>query len=715
EEDSLSGEGKSCDFYSLWPCPVAVPLSWWVKSPFLSISCPELHLRLLHAWKLADPSKPGSLFAFGTHWVDAKGTTVQGDSHKNFTSLLQSRISVGSVYKITGFGLRPPRKNFRTSLFRHCLDLTPTTQFLLQQPTTPPFCVDSLQYFEFEDFNGRVHPPFPYLTDFVGKIVSAGEPNYVQRPGSVACVQNLTITNERGVEVVVSLWGDLAQVVDANALTIAGASNSGVIAFAAFRVTQFSGKVGATSCSASRVCLHPSDSRSDQLRSFFSTTPRPVTYVPPKFSTPEKLQTHVRESYRTIHGLLALYESGADSETRYRCSAVIKGFETHSPWFYHACPNCYKSVAPNHANFWCPVHEAIQASDVQYRYRLKLIVSDNTAEATFVLLGMTAERIMPIPAAVLVRAYPNDYGRFPPAIDFLVDQNVEFEVQLPRFSHANPFGDFTICTISGLHIPRADLVNELPAPVLNPPSPPRPHNTPMPGDPAYVAPILTYVPPPAAPPPIVVDHSVNAPSRSPPNIGSMQPETATLKARGKAKAVTTEPPRKSPRGSKNSSTKVLPASPSDSDDDQPLSKIFLKTHSPHISTMQDLSVPSTFTTSPPSQTTRSPVTKIVTPPPKNVTPTPSIRQQAAAIHAFIDQSRSTLSQMSVPVLQHASNVNHAPSNSSLTLPLAKVKIEKLMSPPSAIPITPPLSIGDELQPELGRGKRKQTKKKLFNA
>ncbi|CAN1746365.1 hypothetical protein LINPERHAP1_LOCUS2758 [Linum perenne] len=328
---------------------------------------------------------------------------------------------------------------------------------------------------------------------------------------------------------------------------------------------------------------------------------------------------------------------------------------------------------------------------------------------------MTAERIMPIPAAVLVRAYPNDYGRFPPAIDFLVDQNVEFEVQLPRFSHANPFGDFTICTISGLHIPRADLVNELPAPVLNPPSPPRPHNTPMPGDPAYVAPILTYVPPPAAPPPIVVDHSVNAPSRSSPNIGSMQPETATLKARGKAKAVTTEPPRKSPRGSKNSSTKVLPASPSDSDDDQPLSKIFLKTHSPHISTMQDLSVPSTFTTSPPSQTTRSPVTKIVTPPPKNVTPTPSIRQQAAAIHAFIDQSRSTLSQMSVPVLQHASNVNHAPSNSSLTLPLAKVKIEKLMSPPSAIPITPPLSIGDELQPELGRGKRKQTKKKLFNA
>ncbi|CAN1831064.1 hypothetical protein LINPERHAP1_LOCUS33076, partial [Linum perenne] len=67
----------------------------------------QLHLRLLHAWKLEDPSKPGSCFGFGTHWVDDEGTTVQGESHKNFIVILQSRIEVGSVYKITGFGLRP--------------------------------------------------------------------------------------------------------------------------------------------------------------------------------------------------------------------------------------------------------------------------------------------------------------------------------------------------------------------------------------------------------------------------------------------------------------------------------------------------------------------------------------------------------------------------------------------------------------------------------
>ncbi|CAN1326875.1 hypothetical protein LINPERPRIM_LOCUS33973 [Linum perenne] len=118
--------------------------------------------------------------------------------------------------------------------------------------------------------------------------------------------------------------------------------------------------------------------------------------------------------------------------------------------------------------------------------------SDSLAEATFVLLGMAAERIMPIPAFELVRAYPADCGRLPEAITFIIGQTVDFEVQLPKFTHSNPFGDFKICTISGLHIPRADLIKRLP-PVIEPRSirSPVSHNTPMPGDPEYVPPVPT--------------------------------------------------------------------------------------------------------------------------------------------------------------------------------------------------------------------------------
>ncbi|CAN1226088.1 hypothetical protein LINPERPRIM_LOCUS2616 [Linum perenne] len=228
----------------------------------------HLHLRLLNAWKLCDPTQPNSFFGFGTHWTDSE-------------------------------------------------------------------------------------------------FVSGGEPGHIERPNSVALVQKLIVANERGMEVEVSLWGDLAQIIDATPLALNDDSNPTIIAFAAFRITLF---------------------------------------------------------------------------------------------------------------------------------------SDSTTEASFVLLGMTAERILPISAAELVRAYPNDFGSFPPAIKFLVGQNVEFEVQLPKFNHSNPFGDFKICNIHGLTIPRAELLNKLPTLVPeNPFSTPSTHNTPLPGDPDYVAPVPTYVSPTISP------------------------------------------------------------------------------------------------------------------------------------------------------------------------------------------------------------------------
>ncbi|CAN1345088.1 hypothetical protein LINPERPRIM_LOCUS40261 [Linum perenne] len=133
-------------------------------------------------------------------------------------------------------------------------------------------------------------------------------------------------------------------------------------------------------------------------------------------------------------------------------------------------------------------------------YRLKLIVSDSTTEESFILLGMTAEKLLPISVTELVCAYPHDFGSFPPAIKFMIGQRVEFEVQLPKFSHSNPFGDFKICNISGLAIPRAEIIDNLPVPIApRPLSPPSTHNTPMPGDPAYVPHVPTYVSPAASP------------------------------------------------------------------------------------------------------------------------------------------------------------------------------------------------------------------------
>ncbi|CAN0866630.1 hypothetical protein LINGRAHAP2_LOCUS9329, partial [Linum grandiflorum] len=73
------------------------------------------------------------------------------------------------------------------------------------------------------------------------------------------------------------------------------------------------------------------------------------------------------------------------------------------------------------------------------RYRLKLRVSDSITEATFLLLGLTTDRILPIYALDLARAYPDDYGELPPTLQSLIGQ-------------------------TGLIIPRAQLATPIPHP-----------------------------------------------------------------------------------------------------------------------------------------------------------------------------------------------------------------------------------------------------------
>ncbi|CAN0846072.1 hypothetical protein LINGRAHAP2_LOCUS4275 [Linum grandiflorum] len=124
-----------------------------------------------------------------------------------------------------------------------------------------------------------------------------------------------------------------------------------------------------------------------------------------------------------------------------------------------------------------------------------LMVEDHTTEATFVLLGMTADRILPITATDLARAYPDEYGPLPPVLQLLLGQQVTFEVYLPRNVRINTYEDIRISKIRGLVIPRAQLVASLPPPPPpRSPSPPARHDTPIPPDPTYVPPVPVGMP-----------------------------------------------------------------------------------------------------------------------------------------------------------------------------------------------------------------------------
>ncbi|CAN0903858.1 hypothetical protein LINGRAHAP2_LOCUS22762 [Linum grandiflorum] len=132
----------------------------------------ELQMYLRHIWRLCDPSKPDQLFALGTIWTDGEGVRIQGDALRNFAAVIEKRIAVGSVYKITGFTLRPPRAAYRTCRFPQWLAFTALTTFELQPEPAPAFADEAMDYVRLAKLRSRL-PSCPYVTCRVSLLCSS--------------------------------------------------------------------------------------------------------------------------------------------------------------------------------------------------------------------------------------------------------------------------------------------------------------------------------------------------------------------------------------------------------------------------------------------------------------------------------------------------------------------------------------------------------------
>ncbi|CAN0925734.1 hypothetical protein LINGRAHAP2_LOCUS34926 [Linum grandiflorum] len=122
-----------------------------------------LCLHLPNAWNVGNPATPDQYFAFGTIWVDEEGATVEGTSQRAHADVLRSRLSIGSIYRISKFGFQLPRRSYRCSTFERMLSLSLTMLFQLVTDPQPNFIVEAFEFVRFADLFSRVYP-CAYLT-----------------------------------------------------------------------------------------------------------------------------------------------------------------------------------------------------------------------------------------------------------------------------------------------------------------------------------------------------------------------------------------------------------------------------------------------------------------------------------------------------------------------------------------------------------------------
>ncbi|CAN0881745.1 hypothetical protein LINGRAHAP2_LOCUS14413 [Linum grandiflorum] len=58
--------------------------------------------------------------------MPVQGTIIEGTAYLAHTNIISRQVSIGSIYKISGFRFQTPHRAYRASLFDHILALAPT-------------------------------------------------------------------------------------------------------------------------------------------------------------------------------------------------------------------------------------------------------------------------------------------------------------------------------------------------------------------------------------------------------------------------------------------------------------------------------------------------------------------------------------------------------------------------------------------------------------
>ncbi|CAN1269004.1 hypothetical protein LINPERPRIM_LOCUS13408 [Linum perenne] len=226
----------------------------------------------------------------------------------------------------------------------------------------------------------------------------------------------------------IKLFGDFATILDHSEIMEQNSYSPVVIALGGMSISQFRGSLSLINSSATRIVVNPAIPEAVELTCRFASTPRKISLLPIKYDSPQKAHAHLEASKRTIQQLMDMRASNSSDQTKYRCHASVVSIDTSSRWVYLGCSECYCSVTICEPDFWCATHDRIPPSETKHCFKIRFAVSDETALAHFLLLGKTAENIIPATADDLFRNFPRLDDCLPPELELFLMKEFTFDV-----------------------------------------------------------------------------------------------------------------------------------------------------------------------------------------------------------------------------------------------------------------------------------------------
>lgn len=159
-----------------------------------------------------------------------------------------------------------------------------------------------------------------------------------------------------------------------------------------------------------------------------------ATLLPPSqkrfVSTEENTVTEA-----TIQTILEAELPAGKKEMHFLCEATITDVSRYDGWYYNACPNCPRKIRIDNGKLYC---DSCTQETAAYkpRYKVIVVVKDNSTKTTFTLFNKEVERLIGVPVQNVI----NEIGQakltteIPPIVRNVIGKKCAFEVKLTSFN-----------------------------------------------------------------------------------------------------------------------------------------------------------------------------------------------------------------------------------------------------------------------------------------
>ncbi|KAM0858332.1 hypothetical protein ACQ4PT_047887 [Festuca glaucescens] len=342
----------------------------------------KVMVRVARIWEFRS-SDQSTLFSLEFIVVDQQKSVMEGVVPGNRVDQFKDQLKEGSVYTIDKFDLYDPKKTYRSvdSPFRICF----TMRTLLAEVVAPPenFPMFAHSALPFSVLTNRINNKI-VLSDVVGLVTKVTD--VLPPSGKAKSQKRLVYITDGSDHGIVTLWGEQADLFDADGLMEASAQEPVIILFVGMTVSQYPGNM---SPPISHLLFQYQFSYSFVL----CVLPVLIFIFPRSKHLPYRIQLHDGSQGRTepiVSSIaeISTFEPNDIMGERYKISVKITEVLSEDGWYYMSCTACWKKLTLEDGVYMCPNCSTV----VPLPSHLQVQIVDPIIQASTALRQATADR-----------------------------------------------------------------------------------------------------------------------------------------------------------------------------------------------------------------------------------------------------------------------------------------------------------------------------------